>query len=241
LVEGDGHRILTGEGNDTVVAGGSNSAVFTGDGDDLVGLFSDFTGNSDNSTPDAGWVDLGAGDDTVVVHGEGNRVFGGTGDDTMIQYYEEGSHGSKLFGEEGDDTFISYGDRGKYGFAYGQEGDDTFHVYGSNNSWGGSGNDTINIYNMTGQNTVWGGPPDTGYDVVNLDIPYTENMTFERGPWDSWDLQYGQSADDAQLRVDNVDRVNFSNGAFALYDVPSKTWTFYELEQAPMETDTDVG
>ena len=113
FVEGTG--LLNGEdGNDTLIAAGSSTSVFGGDGDDRI------------FTSDAAYVDAGVGRDTIENAGRGGNstVLGGEGDDTIDGHLVSSEFRMDYRGGEGNDSLN------------GSRGADTIS--------GGGGNDTIN-------------------------------------------------------------------------------------------------
>ncbi len=172
---------------------GPASALFAGDGDDLISA----TNNADYADGGAG-NDLlvllegddiafgGAGDDQIaagrgndtVYGGDGNDVvdgsvnddliYGGAGDDQL----EGARHNDVIYGGAGNDVIT--GDRldGTGGVdrgidtIYGEEGDDTLWLYGEDTGTGGAGADLFRVINAD--------DPDTGVTITDYDA--TEDL-----------------------------------------------------------------
>ena len=135
LIDGSdaGEIISSGNGADTVNAGGGDDIIFAGNGNDTVNAGGGddivFAGNG-NDTVNAGDGDdivfAGNGDDTVNAGDGDDIVFAGNGNDTV----NAGGGDDTVFAGNGDDTVIhvEFGNIGFDDAYYGQNGRDTLRL-----------------------------------------------------------------------------------------------------------------
>ncbi len=157
-------KVFTGNGDDTVFVGGSNSVVSTGNGNDQV--FVGVNGPVSNTI-----VDGGAGNDQItIVEANGiNNIFGGAGNDTLIVI--EGSR-QNLFGGSGNDTLISSGSNNRL---YGDAGDDKLFSNTNDSLFGGDGDDVL-FAGKGGGNRLTGGAGADQFWIANASLPTAKNV-----------------------------------------------------------------
>ncbi|WP_306154224.1 choice-of-anchor L domain-containing protein [Roseovarius sp. MMSF_3281] len=140
--------ILAGAGNDTISAGFGNDSIDAGTGNDRV------FGEDGNDT-----VLAGDGDDTVFGEDGNDNLSGGADNDSMLG----GTGDDILLGETGNDTL-----RGEAGndTIIGGDGDDSAHGGNGDDSMsGGAGDDEL--HGWYGNDTIDGG---AGNDYIDADL-----------------------------------------------------------------------
>jgi Ca2+-binding RTX toxin-like protein len=147
--------VATGDGDDTVVAGGDVVASL-GDGNDT---FRPFATNLDARPGDRFNVDGGNGHDHLSGSPNSDSIMGGAGNDTI-----QGFHGDDAIdsGDGDDHVEASFG----HDTIHGGSGADRIHAgYGNNLVFAGDGDDYIQ--SGTGNDTIWG---EIGYDTIKAGL-----------------------------------------------------------------------
>lgn len=188
--------VMTGAGDDTVMAGGVDAEIFSGGGNNLfqgLGGRDTLHGGDGNDTLEGGGgqdvLFAGSGDNFLDGGGGQDTLYGGTGNDTLdggngddVLY--AGTGNTLIFGSAGDD--LIYGGTGNDTLIGGADRDTIFGGDGDNEIYGGGGRDEL--HGGLGNDYIDGGD---GADVL---YGHAGNNTLDGGRGD--DTIYGGSGDD---------------------------------------------
>ena len=210
-------RILSGEGDDTIVVDGVHSSfyanIYGGDGNDIINVLTAgehyLFGDAGNDIINGSWGDEnfegGEGNDTIYGNRGNDNINGGEGDDEL-----HGNLGNDfLYGDAGNDTI------------YGEENNDVVRGEAGNDIiYGGDGNDRIYgdedndvLYGGAGKDFVYGG---IGDDVLNggawHDYLYGGDGNDVLNGDDGNDNLIGQNGDDILNGGDGIDKLQGWDG-----------------------------
>ena len=221
--------IVSGAGDDYVTINGSNSTIYSGDGNDVV-----------LSYHESNYLNSGSGNDSVYNGGGNATLLGESGDDILAN----GGANVTLAAGDGNDSVYN---TGSAAYIYGGTGSDSIEsadasavtidggddndtiLTGANNNglvYGGSGDDSIYVYQNTANLSVNGG---VGNDTINLSSQAAAMIQYK--PGDGNDIVYGFNENDT-LRIDgsfstytndNNVIVTTSNGNINLVDANGKS------------------
>ncbi len=181
VANGSGSKVWTYGGDDTITMNGTGSYAYGGDGNDVI--------NMENSSS---YAYGGAGNDIINMKSSSSYAYGGDDNDTIIlegaASYAEGNNGddnitfyggnTRVYGHAGNDTITMNAVNNASSPVNGGDGDDTIYVNSKNNRCtisGGNGNDTF-VMNATG-NTIDG---NTGSNTIVQNVNSTTYSNIQK-------------------------------------------------------------